>query len=193
MPESAPRNPTEQPIAPALADRWSPRGFDDTAEISVDELTSILEAARWSPSSGNAQDWRWLAGRRGTPVFDGIAAQLMDFNRAWAPRASALVVFIAEAVRDGKPQRYAEYNLGLSAAFATVQAEWLGYRAHQMAGFHADELATDFELPEGFVPVTVMAIGRHDASEAVPESIRERDATERTRRPLADSLLRPVA
>lgn len=87
------RNQTDRPIAPLLADRWSPRGFDASHEIDRDDLLSILEAARWAPSAGNTQPWGFIAARSGTPEFDQIVAALADFNQAWTPRASALIVF----------------------------------------------------------------------------------------------------
>ena len=66
------RNVTGTPIAPVLADRWSPRGFDKTHEISQDELLSIIEAARWAPSANNSQPARCIVARRGTPTFTRI-------------------------------------------------------------------------------------------------------------------------
>ena len=37
---------TAQLINP-LVERWGPRAFDPTAEVSVEALRTILEAARW--------------------------------------------------------------------------------------------------------------------------------------------------
>ncbi|GGA66128.1 nitroreductase [Pseudoclavibacter endophyticus] len=189
---TTPRNATTHPIAPALAERWSPRGFDQRHELSADGLRSVLEAARWSPSSGNSQPWAFAAGRRGSETYDAIASTLTGFNRVWAPRASALVAFIARTERDGTTYRWAEYDLGQSAAHATVQVEHLGLVAHQMGGFDADALQASLELGDELVPMAVMAIGAHDASDDVPEAIRERDARARSRRDLDDLLVRPL-
>jgi nitroreductase len=40
-----------------LAKRWSARAFS-TRTIEASKLLSILEAARWAPSSHNEQSWR---------------------------------------------------------------------------------------------------------------------------------------
>ena len=59
------------PIEPLLLDRWSPRAMSGE-EIAEKELMQLFEAARWAPSSFNAQQWRALYARRGTehwPVF----------------------------------------------------------------------------------------------------------------------------
>ncbi|MGO2112298.1 MAG: nitroreductase family protein [Pseudoclavibacter sp.] len=187
------RNDTTHPIAPALADRWSPRGFDSAHEVSTDDLRSVLEAARWSPSSGNSQPWAFAAGVRGSEAFDAIAATLTGFNTVWAPRCSALIAFVACTERDGTTFRWAEYDLGQAAAHATVQAEHLGLNVHQMGGFDADALRSALELDATQVPMAVMALGAHDSSDEVPEEVRERDARERSRRDLDELLLRPLA
>src|SRR5690606_17783182 len=44
---------TRAPIAPVLAERWSPRSFDAEYVFSDVETTSLLEAARWAPSGSN--------------------------------------------------------------------------------------------------------------------------------------------
>ena len=47
------------PIHPLFLDRWSPRLFASAA-ITEPELAVLFEAARWAPSSGNLQPWRFL-------------------------------------------------------------------------------------------------------------------------------------
>ena len=76
------RNRTDVAIAPLLAERWSPRGFDADHQIDRDDLLSIVEAARWAPSAGNTQPWAFIAARRGTAEFDSIVTALAGFNQA---------------------------------------------------------------------------------------------------------------
>ncbi|MGI5951102.1 MAG: nitroreductase family protein [Brooklawnia sp.] len=182
------RNQTLHPIAPRLAQRWSPRGFDEAAEIDRDELLSIIEAARWAPSAGNTQPWSFIVARRGTGQFDAIIGALAGFNTSWTPAASALIVFNSVPERAGKMTRWIDYDLGQAAAHATMQAEYLGYNVHQMGGFDPEAIANAFDLPPGVTPTSVMAIGVHDASEAVAADIRARDAAERSRLPLDEVL-----
>jgi hypothetical protein len=47
-------------IEPFLLDRWSPRAMSGE-EISHEELMRLFEAARWAPSSFNAQQWQTLS------------------------------------------------------------------------------------------------------------------------------------
>jgi hypothetical protein len=39
---------TRVPIHPDLAARWSPRMFDGEAQLTSEQLTAVLEAARWA-------------------------------------------------------------------------------------------------------------------------------------------------
>ncbi|MDO4785021.1 MAG: nitroreductase family protein [Propionibacteriaceae bacterium] len=178
------RNTTEVPIHDVLAQRWSPRGFDAAHELDETELRSLFEAARWAPSARNLQPWKFVAARRGSAEFGLIHDALMGFNQDWAGAASLLVVAFAETERDGKAQRWAEYDLGQAMAHLTVQAETLGLNVHQMGGFSPAALSAAFAPGVGFTPVVVAAIGRHTG--CVAESIRDKDAAPRDRKPYAD-------
>nr|NLI50762.1 nitroreductase [Propionibacterium sp.] len=184
-----PRNATSVPLTDQLADRWSPRSFDADFEIAPDDLTALGEAARWAPSANNAQPSRFIVGRRGTPTFASIVAALRPVNQGWAPRASVLIVALAETQRDGRPLRWAEYDLGQAVAHLTVEAESRGLSVRQMGGFDPDALRAAFALPPELVPVTVVAVGRYDAAADLPEEIRQRDAAPRLRRGLDELAL----
>jgi nitroreductase len=186
---TAVRNPTQVPVAHPIAQRWSPRAFDPTFDLSNDDITALGEAARWAPSAANLQPTRFIVGRRGTATFETIVGTLAGFNREWAPNASALIVAVAETTREGKPMRWAEYDLGQAVAHLSIEATHRGLITHQMGGFDADALASAFLLAEGLTPVAVVAVGRHDDSDDVAPAIRERDLAPRARRNLADLTL----
>jgi nitroreductase len=50
---------TGYPISELIARRWSARAFS-TRRVERSKLLSILEAARWAPSSRNEQPWRYI-------------------------------------------------------------------------------------------------------------------------------------
>ena len=184
------RASTAAPIEEILAMRWSPRAFDPEAVLTDEQVTSLLEAARWASSASNSQPTRFVVGRRGTAVFDRIEQHLMGFNRAWAPNASALVMAVVSTEdADGKPLRWAEYDAGQAMANLAVEAHALGLHVHPMGGIEVDALAREFDLPQQLVPITVTAVGTVGSADSLPDRYRERESAQRTRLPLGDLLI----
>lgn len=182
---------TSVPLVPLLDERWSPRSFDPTAEISDRQLDALLEAARWAPSAANTQPRRFVVGRRGTATFDTIVKALMGFNAAWAGNASALVVAVAEtSTVEGEVRQWAEYDLGQAVAHLTVQAHAEGFHTHQMAGVEWDEIVVAFGLTDNLKPVTVTAVGVVDEADKLIEALAERETAPRERLPLSELVLR---
>jgi nitroreductase len=181
---------TSVPIHSTHAERWSPRSFDEHAEISDETLAAALEAARWSPSAQNAQPWRFIVGRRGSAAHAAILDGLVASNRVWAAAASALIVNIAVTAKpDGTPLRWAEYDLGQAVAHLTLQAHHDGLHTHQMGGIEPAALAESFGLAAELVPVSVTALGVLGSPDALSERLRERELAPRTRMPLEELLL----
>lgn len=180
---------TDRPILEVLTERWSTRLFDATTPIDEDALASALEAARWSPSASNTQPWRFIVARRGTDAHAEIVESLIGFNQAWAADAAALVVFVAVTELDGKPLRWASYDVGQAAAHFTVQAHANGLYTHQMGGFNADRIAASFSLAPELRPLTVTTVGTLGDYASASEKVQERESAPRTRRPVSDSVL----
>lgn len=181
---------TAVPVHPLLAERWSPRGFDPAHRLADDQLTALLEAARWAPSASNTQPWRFLVTRRGEPAFDRLAGLLTAGNRSWAPRASALVLVAAQTADEaGRARPWAMYDTGQAVAALNVQAQAYGLSMHQMGGFDADATRQEFALAANITPVVVIAIGQRDPEAELPEPLAARERAPRTRQSLPDLLL----
>jgi nitroreductase len=178
---------TSIPIASILTERWSPRAYDEAATVSSDQVRALLEAARWAPSFGNTQPARYLVGVRGTPAFDAVLATLNSGNRAWAHRASLLLIGVAVTTNEKGDVPYAEYGLGLASENLVLQAVELGLIAHQMAGFSPDAVRSTFGLPADAVPKVAIAVGSPAAPEVLAEDWRiEREKADRARIPLEE-------
>ncbi|WBU36953.1 nitroreductase family protein [Homoserinibacter sp. YIM 151385] len=182
---------TSVPITPLLDERWSPRSYDETAEIDDATVDSLLEAARWAPSAMNLQPRRFIVGRRGTRTFELILENLMGFNSAWAHRASVLVLSAVElGAGDGSHDQLALYDLGQSVAHLTVQAHDAGLHVHQMSGIDIPGLRAAFDLPEHLVPATVTAVGVVAEASQLEGPAAERETAPRSRKPLSELVLR---
>ncbi len=176
------------PLHPLLGERRSVSRFDERFEVPHEDLLSLLEAARWAPSSGNEQPGRWVVVPRGHPRRERVEAALKPGN-AWAKRASLLVVSVAKLTRakggDRDPNPWAEHDTGLATAFLLVQAAARGLATHPMGGWDADALREALEIPAAYRPLSVTAVGRHDP-ELRDEKLEEREARPRTRRALGE-------
>jgi len=176
---------TDYPLMTELTERWSPRAFDPDAVLTSEQLGSLFEAARWSPSSSNTQPWTFVVGRRGDDTFDMILGLLAPGNAVWANRASALVVNIVEEVSEaGKPQSAAHYDVGQAAAHLSIQATHLGLIVHQMGGFDKEGMHQALGLDDRHRPVVVMAIGLQGEVSDLPDDVQAREVAARSRKPL---------
>jgi nitroreductase len=185
---------TATPVHPLLAQRWSPRGFDQTHALDDHAVKALLEAARWAPSANNTQPWRFLVTRRGEDAFDRLAGILAPGNRSWAPTASALVLVAAQTTEEtGRPRPWALYDTGQAVAALSVQAQADGLSVHQLGGFDTDAARRSFDLDDTLTPVVVVAVGRHDPHAQLPEPLAARERAPRTREPLDALLLNPRA
>ena len=72
----------------------SPRAFSNEP-ISETQLLTLFEAARWAPSSYNAQPWRFIYARRDSKHWPRFLGLLSAYNQSWARNAAALVILAA--------------------------------------------------------------------------------------------------
>ncbi|WP_229400800.1 nitroreductase family protein [Micromonospora okii] len=191
-------------LTPLLAFRWSPRAFHPTATLTAAEAASLLEAARWAPSAGNSQPWRFALGHRDDETHKRVLVNLPADERRWARHAAALLLgahLTGEgagarpahaAAGDRRPEHAGReaYDLGQAVAHLTVQATALGLYVRQLASFDRAGLAADLELPAGIRPLVVVAVGRLGDPFSLPEELRHRETGLRRRRPVTELLLR---
>ena len=137
---------TRVPIHEPIAARWSPRAFDAEATVTLEQLTALLEAARWAATWGHRQPVRFVVGLRGDATFDALAATLKRGN-AYARAAGALILVCADEGPDERTALYAGVDAGAAIANASVEAVTRGLVAHPMAGFDANAARIAFGIP----------------------------------------------
>ncbi|WP_193046735.1 nitroreductase family protein [Mycolicibacterium baixiangningiae] len=174
---------TRVPIHPHLAARWSPRAFDPAAPLDDEALTALLEAARWAATWGGRQPVRYLVGRRGDPTFDALGGLLRRGN-SYARAASALILVCADEGDDERTARYAVLDAGAAIAALSVEAVSRSLITHPMAGFDIDGAREAFGIPEGVLPLAVVAVGKLGDYSQVDDAVAERDSRPRERLPL---------
>lgn len=182
----------EPGLHPLLSTRWSPLRFDESHRLTADEVTLLLEAARWAPSAGNSQPWAFVVGRRGDRVHERLVARLFPSSRRWAPTAALLVANLSHRLVESTDWEYSEfahYDLGQAVAHLTLQAQALGLGVRQFRAFDRDGLAADFDVPVHWEVTSMAAIGRPDSDVTPPTP---EDSTSRQRLSLEEILWVPL-
>jgi nitroreductase len=178
----------EHPILELLAKRWSPYGFADRP-VSRTDLQSLFEAARWAPSSYNEQPWSYIVATRDNPTeFARVLSCLVEGNQGWAKSVPVLALGCTSLnfSKNGKPNAAAIHDLGLASANLYVEAAARGLYVHQMIGILPDKAREVFNIPAGVQAVTALAIGYAADPKTLPEPIKQRDTTPRSRKRLAE-------
>jgi len=180
---------TRAPIHDLLATRWSSRAFSDEP-VSPDAVLSLMEAARWSPSSNNEQPWRFiLATRDDADAHAKLVQGINAGNQRWATKAWILMIGIARDHFDvdGQPaNRFAQYDTGQAVQSIIVQATALGLNVRQMGGILPDRIRELYAVPDGYTIMAGIAIGYPGDSDSLASPMNEREHLPRTRRALSD-------
>ncbi|MDR1462481.1 MAG: nitroreductase family protein [Azoarcus sp.] len=178
----------ENGVHPIFVERWSPRAYDESS-IPESELKALFEAARWAPSAYNAQPWRFIYARRGTPAWQTFLDLLIPYNRGWAQHASALAFAVSaqKFVPPGKDEAidtgFQSYDTGAAVAYLILQASLAGLAAHVVAGFDKQAVRQALAIPADFNVETAIVIGRRGEAGNLPPELQAREAPN-ARKPL---------
>jgi nitroreductase len=172
--------PIENGVNPLFVQRWSPRAYDESI-IAETELKTLFEAARWAPSAYNAQPWRFMYARRGTPQWPTFVDLLIPHNRRWAERASAIVIAVSaqkfflrgdsKAIETGTQS----YDTGAAVAYLALQASFSGLVAHIITGFDKDAARRVLDIPQDFNIESAIVIGRQGNADVLPPELQARE------------------
>jgi len=173
-------------VAPIIKKRWSPRAFDPTKPVEYDKLISILEAARWAPSSSNVQPWSFIVGYNFNDCHKDILSTLRESNQIWAKHAPVLIMTVTKLSRNDRPNRFAFHDVGLATENLFLQAYEVELSCHFMGGFMVDDAMEVFNIPPDYEPVAVGAIGYLGDMELLNDDLKEREVAPRERKPLEE-------
>lgn len=175
-------------IYPLLQRRRSSRSMDPERPVGAGLIRRLLEAARWAPSSGNAQPWRYIVFDQRVPeALEQARACLSAGNQAWARRAPTLILAIARQLRDdGTPNTKAEHDLGLANMCLLLQAVAVGLHCRPMGGFDAQAARQAFHIPAGHLLLVMIAVGHPGDASELPPDLLEKESAPRRRKPLSD-------
>jgi len=170
-----------------FAERWSPRAMNGTPLIEA-ELMRLFEAARWAPSCANAQPWRFVYARAGTPNFKLFFDLLAEGNRPWAAHAGALIVVLSKNTFDNvKPIPTHSFDAGAAWMSLALEGSHMGLAVHGMAGFDYARARVELGVPEDYTVEAMIAVGHPGKLEDLPEAYKAREVKS-PRRPIQESV-----
>ena len=178
---------TGHPVNELIAKRWSARAFS-TEPVERSKLLSILEAARWAPSSKNEQPWRYIIFTKENPVRLMEAQSVLLESNSYAKRAPILICAIARKnYSEGeKYNRLHFHDLGAANENMFLEAFNQGLIMHEMGGFDVQRAIEIFRIPDDFEVGVMIAIGYQDKNSVLPERFREKAYSPRERRSLSE-------
>jgi nitroreductase len=171
-----------------ITERFSPRAFSEK-EISEQEIKALFKAASLAASSYNEQPWRFVyALKSNQQDFNNILDCVLEFNKPWAKNAAALVVCVAKnnLTLNDKTNEHAWHDLGLAVGNLSIQALSMDIYLRQIGGFMANKTKEILAIPEGYSPVSVIALGfLGDLNNLTPE-LQEKEKAAKQLKPLEE-------
>ena len=178
--------------------------------MSAEQVTALLEAARWAATWGRRQPVRFVVGlrragaerpgedqrragaerpgedqrRAGAENTFATLAGLLNRGNAYATAAGALILVCADEGDDENTALYSAVDAGAAEANLIIEAVSRGLVTHPMAGFDVDGARAAFDIPPRVRPLMVIAVGSLADYGSVSEDIAERDGLPRERLPL---------
>jgi nitroreductase len=146
-------------------------------DVTGEEVMALLEAARWAPSAGNVQPWRFVVVRDPVTIEALVQAAVPGYSMRFVRRAPVVIVVCADlTVYRRKSPWYQEHgptllciqdtaaaieNLLLAACGSGLGACWVG-------AFLRDGVRDALNLPEGMRPIAIVPVGRTQSKAKSP-------------------------
>lgn len=146
-------------------------------EIDDEELKSLFEAARWAPSSYNAQPWRFIYAKRNTPPFQTFVDLMVEANRSWAVKAAVLGVIVSKIhfEHNGKLSKTHAFDTGAAWENLALEGTSRGLVVHGMEGFNYLQAKEILQIPEDYEVLAMFAIGKRAPIESLPSDLQKRE------------------
>jgi nitroreductase len=163
--------------------RRSGRAYSESP-VEPEKIHTVLEAARWAPSSSNEQPWKYvLATKDNSELYDKIFDTLADGNKSWVKHVPVILVSLARKtfLKTGAANRFALHDTGAANALLCLEAAAIGLMAHQMGGYDYEKLKNALNVPEDIEIASVITLGYPGNLGELPEAIKARELAPRER------------
>ena len=173
-------------IVRPIEERRAKRALSDRP-IPREMLEAVLHAAHLAPSCNNTQPWRLIA-IDDAAVLDSIK-DAMPGGNYWTKPAPAIIAVVSRrdldcTLSDGRD--YFLFGCGMAIGNLMLQATHMELIAHPIAGFKSATIKGVLGIPEKYVLITLVIVGRPGDVGQLSEKHRAIELGPRERRPLED-------
>lgn len=151
--------------------RRSVRAFRPDRPVSEEQIQTLLEGARWAPSGGNVQPWRFSVVRDASLRKQLATAALGQSFVAEAPVVIVVCVHLPEAqARYGARGRdlYSLQDTAAAVQNMLLLAHSMGLGTCWVGAFDEPQAAQALDLPEALRPVALIPVGYPDEQPRAP-------------------------
>lgn len=159
-----------------ISKRESCRAYSDK-QVCIEDINSILDAARLSPSACNSQPWKFIAVNDADKVKE-LAPTLQGFGiNKFAYEVSTYII-ICETNAKLNPvlkvanQHYAQIDIGIAAANITLCATQLGLGSCIIGHFNESKVKGLLNIPKNIPVRLIIALG-YPTSEKIRKKTRK--------------------
>ncbi len=179
---------SDRRINPLISARRAVRALAE-APVSREEIETMIAAAHLAPSCFNNQPWRFVA--IDDPQTLAAVKGAMPKGNYWTGPAPAIIAVTSKSEIDCQLSDNRDYYLfdcGMAVSNLMVQATGMGLVAHPIAGYNPVKVKELLGIPDDYVLITLVIIGRPGDPETLSEKHREVELGPRNRKPLTDVL-----
>lgn len=124
-------------------------------------VSELLEAARMAPSSGNAQNWRFIVARSPDVRTALAGASLRQY---WMTTAPVFIVVCSDNTKlkslyRKRGEKYAIENCAVAASFIMLKAVELGLGTCWVGAFDDSKVSHILGLDKGITPEIILTVG----------------------------------
>lgn len=176
MPEVSTYRKAAVEIDPIYTERWSPRSFEKK-EVPQEALDRIFEAARWAPSAGNEQPWRFVMAKTAEDR-ERFLSFIYPGNTIWCSKAPVLIAILSKkeaSFLNGGHNHTHAFDAGAAWGYLALEAARQGLAAHAMGGFDKEKAREVLGVPDNYDIHAMVAVGYRGSEETLPEALKERE------------------
>ncbi len=176
----------DEAMNPLLGARRSKRALG--GKVSKPTIKRLVQAAHLAPSCFNMQPWRFIAATGAS--LEAVHAGLKGGN-AWAKAAPVIFAIVSRPGLDcqlSMDREYWMFDSGMAAMNLQVQATQMGLYAHPMAGFDPAVVKAGLAIPDDYVLIALVAVGRPVDVEVLDSAQQKMERAPRDRKALGEVL-----